>query len=72
MAIQSKRDSFIEAVTNTVAGYMVGLISQIIIFHFFKIPVKLSQNILMGLWFTLVSIIRGYCFRRWFTKRTEK
>ena len=71
MAIQSKRDSFIEAVTNTVAGYIVGLISQIVIFHFFNIPVKLSQNILMGLWFTLVSIVRGYCFRRWFTKRTE-
>lgn len=72
MVMQSKRDSLIEAMTNTFAGYLVGLASQIVIFHFFNIPVKLKQNILMGLWFTVVSIVRGYVFRRWFTRRTEQ
>lgn len=69
--MQSKKDSWIEAITNTAIGYLVAVASQIVIFPFFGIYIPLMDNFIMAIWFTMVSLIRGYLVRRWFTKRTE-
>lgn len=69
--MQSKRNSFIESVTNTAIGYVVALLSQLAIFPMFDIHVPFTDNLLIGAWFTVISIARGYVLRRWFTKRTE-
>lgn len=66
---QSRKHSFIESIVNVVIGYGVAVGSQIIIFPFFNIHVPLSDNILIGIWFTVISIIRSYLLRRFFTKR---
>lgn len=70
--MQSKYHSLIESVTNIIAGYGVALMSQIIIFPIFNIHTSLSNNLKIGLWFTVISLVRSYALRRWFTKRTEK
>jgi hypothetical protein len=69
--VQARKHSLIESVSNTAVGFGVGLASQIVIFPMFGIHIRVSQNMKMAFWFTLVSIARGYVLRRWFTHRTE-
>lgn len=69
--MQSRAHSFLETCTNTAIGYLVAVGSQIVIFPFFGVHVPVSANFKIGLWFTLISIVRGYLLRRFFTKRTE-
>jgi hypothetical protein len=70
--MQSKTHSMIESITNVVAGYFVALMSQIIIFPFFGIHATIRDNLMIGLWFTVISIIRSYVLRRIFNHATEK
>jgi hypothetical protein len=69
---QSRRHSLIESITNVLVGYGVAVISQIMIFPFFGIKVKLSDNLLIVLWFTVISIVRSYTLRRIFTNMRAK
>ncbi|MBD1572915.1 hypothetical protein HC725_06425 [Vibrio sp. S17_S38] len=67
--MQSKKHSLIESVSNVLIGYLVALFSQLLIFPFFGIDVSLSDNVLIGLWFTLISIVRSYTLRRFFNRK---
>jgi len=69
MMKQTKRHSFIESCTNVLIGYFVALASQLAIFPLFGIHVAFRDNILIGLYFTAISILRSYVLRRWFTSR---
>ena len=69
--IQSRCHSLIESITNVVIGYGVALSSQLVIFPFFDIHIPIGDNILIGFWFTVISIARSYVVRRIFTRRTE-
>jgi len=62
--MQTKKGSLTEAITNVLIGYFVALGSQLLIFPFFGIDLPLKSNIFIGLWFTLISIIRSYMVRR--------
>ncbi len=64
--MQSKKMSLIETLSSVAIGYIISLIAQIIIFPIFGINVSLTDNLLIGLFFTVVSIIRGYYVRRLF------
>ena len=66
--MQSKKFSLIESVSNVIIGYLVALISQLLVFPLFKINVSLKTNIYIGLWFTGISIVRSYILRRIFNK----
>lgn len=63
---QSRRMSLIESVANVLIGYIVALGAQLVVFPLLGIEVKLSQNLLIGAIFTVVSIARSYCMRRAF------
>lgn len=65
---QSPRHSALEAVANVAIGYGVALVSQVAIFAYAGIPVSLRQNVVMGLWFTGVSLVRSYTVRRIFNR----
>ena len=69
--MQTKKHSLFESFSNVLVGYAVAVLSQIIIFPFFDIHVTLQDNIFIGLWFTVISILRSYCLRRVFTRITE-
>jgi hypothetical protein len=66
---QTRRHSFIESCSNVAIGYFVALASQLAIFPLFGIHVPFRDNILIGLYFTVISIIRSYVLRRFFTSR---
>jgi len=69
---QKKLHSFIEVFTNTFIGYLIAIFTQIIIFPFFDIHVSTSENMVIALIFTVVSIIRSYILRRLFNHFTIK
>lgn len=64
--LQTRKQSFTESVVNVLVGYGVAVGSQIIIFPFFGIDIPLEENFVIGFYFTVISIIRSYCLRRFF------
>jgi hypothetical protein len=66
--MQSKKYSFIESCVNVAVGYFVALASQILIFPIFDIDATIKDNLMIGLFFTVISIIRSYILRRVFNK----
>jgi hypothetical protein len=63
---QSKKHSLYESITNILIGYAVAVISQILIFPLFGINVPIEDNLLIGLYFTIISIARSYTVRRFY------
>ena len=66
---QTKLESAIEVVVNVLIGYVVATASQIMIFPLFGIFLPLSDNLLIGAYFTAISIVRGYVVRRIFNRK---
>lgn len=67
--MQTKKQSLIEATTNIIIGYIVAFISQIIIFPLFDINITIQDNVLIGLYFTIISLIRSYLLRRYYNHK---
>ena len=65
---QSRRASLLESAANIVIGYGVAVAAQVVIFPMFGMDVPLSDNLLIGGLFTVVSLVRSYCLRRLFNK----
>lgn len=70
--MQSKKQSLIESVINVVIGYVVALLSQLTIFPLFGVHLPLTDNLLIGAFFTIVSIIRSYVIRRLFNRKYSR
>lgn len=66
---QSKLMSLTESLTNVAVGLLVSLASQIIIFRAYDIHVSLGDNVLITLWFTVISVCRSYALRRVFNRQ---
>ena len=64
--MQTKKMSLIETVSSVIIGFVVAIIGQLVAFPILGIEVTFSENLLLGLFFTVVSIIRGYYVRRFF------
>jgi len=67
-AMQTRKQSMIESVINVFIGYFVDLLSQLLIFPLFDINIAITDNAMIGLWFTAISIVRSYVVRRCFNK----
>lgn len=65
---QSRGMSFVESCANVAIGYIVALLSQLAIFPVFDIRVTLADNLLIGAFFTVISIVRSYAVRRLFNR----
>jgi len=65
--MQSKIGSFIESLIN---GFGIALGSQIIIFPLYGVHIPIHDNIMITVWFTLISIVRSYTLRRVFNRST--
>lgn len=63
---QSRRMSLVESCVNVAVGYGVAVAAQVAIFPLFGIRVSLTDNLLIGVAFTLVSLARSYALRRVF------
>lgn len=69
--MQSRLGSLIEAAMNVAIGYIVAVLSQLVIFPWFGLKVPLSDNLLIGAYFTIISLVRSYVLRRWFNHRLQ-
>jgi len=67
--MQPRIHSLIESFVNVLIGYVVAISSQLLIFPLFNINIPLSDNLLIGVYFTVISLARSYAVRRWFNKR---
>jgi len=66
--MQTKTQSMIESIANVAIGYLVAIGAQMVIFPAMGIRVELKDNLIIGLFFTAVSIARSYAVRRIFNK----
>lgn len=67
---QSRIDSAMETVTNTVIGLLLSLITWHFVAMAFGIPMPLDTNLAITAIFTVVSLARQYVVRRAFNGRT--
>lgn len=65
---QSRKASLAESLVNVLIGYGIAICAQAVIFPWFGIHVSLQENLLIGLAFTVVSIVRSYALRRLFNR----
>ncbi len=63
---QTRRASMIEALLNVAIGFGVALATQLILFPIFGIHVRFLDDVLIGICFTAISIVRSYAVRRLF------
>lgn len=63
---QTRKMSLVESITNVLIGYTISIMAQLIIFPMFGIIIPLSDNLMIGACFTVVSIFRSYVIRRTF------
>lgn len=66
MSGQSHRHSVLESVVNVCVGYGVAVGAQYVIFPLFDIHATHSDHLMIGAFFTVVSLVRSYCLRRVF------
>ena len=67
--MQTKLASFRESIDNILIGYIVAVISQVLIFPMFGIEVAFTENMAIAGYFTIISVIRSYLVRRWKNKK---
>jgi len=63
---QSRLGSFIEATINTGIGFVMSILLSMIVYPMFGHAFTLAQNVGITAIFTIASIARSYCVRRWF------
>ena len=63
---QSRLMSMVESLANVLVGYGVAVATQMVVFPLFGLAVTISENLLIGLIFTAVSLVRSYVLRRAF------
>lgn len=64
--MQSRKHSFLEALLNTSSGFLTSLLTQWVVFPMFGFHPAFSDNLIITLIFTIVSIVRSYLWRRVF------
>ena len=67
--MQTKKQSFIEALTNTAVGFLISLAATFVVFPLVGVESTGAKNILITLFFTGISILRSYILRRLFNKK---
>ena len=63
---QSRLMSLVEALANVLVGFLLALMTQLIVFPLFGMETTLGQNLAIGGIFTTVSLARSYVLRRMF------
>lgn len=63
---QSRLMSLLEAITNVAIGYILAIITQIVVFPWFGLEATLGEHLAIGSVFVAVSLARGYLLRRLF------
>jgi len=69
---QSKLNSLKESITNVAIGYVVGMVTQLILYPLYGIHIAFTTNLALSFWFTVVAIARSYLVRRYYNYQLHK
>ena len=70
--MQTKLMSFAESWCNILVGYTINFIANAIILPYFVEDFSISDNLIIGIIYTFISLTRSYCIRRWFNRKDGK
>ena len=65
---QSRRASLIETCVGIAVGFAVSMLITALVFPLYGIPVTLAHNVQITAIYTVASLLRGYCLRRFFNR----
>ena len=63
---QTRLQSLIEALVNVAIGMVISVALSLVVYPLFGHAFTLAQNVWITIIFTVASIVRSYCVRRWF------
>jgi hypothetical protein len=69
---QTRLGSFIEAIINVVIGFGINFTANMVIFPLFGFHITPGANFVLGMIYTVISVVRSYAVRRWFNARLHK
>ena len=69
--MQTKRQSLIETLTSVFAGWLIGVVLNMLVLPLFDYNVSLTDGVLISIIFTAVSVIRSYIIRRFFNSKEK-
>lgn len=69
---QTRLGSLIETIINTIIGFAINYTANLLIFPLFGFHITPGANFVLGLLYTVISVVRSYCVRRWFNARLHR
>lgn len=69
---QTKLGSFYESLINVAIGFGINFVANLVILPLFGFHITLTDNLYIGLLYTVVSVARSYVVRRWFDRRIHE
>jgi hypothetical protein len=63
---QTKKGSVLETITNTAVGFAINYTANLLIFPLYGMHISPGNNFLLGLIYTIISVVRSYGMRRLF------
>lgn len=69
--MQSRKHSLFESLVNTAIGFLVSMLTWVIVARLYGIPMTWADNLGITAIFTIVSIARQYVLRRIFNRRIK-
>ena len=69
---QTRLGSLIETCMNTLIGFLISYFAWPVAAWIFEIQYNHGQHFGVVLFFTIISVVRGYVIRRWFNARLHQ
>lgn len=66
---QTRLGSLIEAIINVIIGFTINFTANMFIFPMFGFHITAGANFVLGLIYTVISVVRSYCIRRFFNAK---
>lgn len=65
---QSRSMSLVEAITNTIVGFVLAIATQLVVFPLYGLEVTAAGHLTIGVCFLAMSLTRSYLLRRFFER----
>lgn len=66
--MQTRIGSMVESVANLIIGFTINYCANLLIFPLFGMHISPANNLLLGLIYTCISLVRSYVLRRTFNR----
>lgn len=63
---QTKFGSFVESWANIAVGFTINYTANLLIFPLFHMHISPANNFLLGMIYTVISLVRSFILRRYF------